>query len=127
VGDLVIQDADLRALAFGAKNIRLAAAENAQPGRSIVTLRRFTLAICSLASLTACSGSETTTPVTASVASVTLTSPASTIKATHTLAVNAKAMDASGNAIEKISFAWLSSHRHNASLIRSRHLQKPRG
>ncbi len=73
-----------------------------------MSLQRSVVATSSLALMMACSGTDAAGPT--RVATVSLTAPVSSIKATHTLVIEAKAVDVDGNLIENRSFQWSSDN-----------------
>src|SRR5690348_3030546 len=76
-----------------------------------VSATRLAIAACLFATSAACSGTDSSGPKNTlpAVASITLTSAASTVQATHSISLAARAFDAAGNPITNASFAWASS------------------
>jgi alpha-tubulin suppressor-like RCC1 family protein len=79
-------------------------------------VRRIALAFAGFGFLTACAGTDSTDLKTSHVAFITLSTPTHDIKATHTVALKAEALDAAGNPVPNISFGWTSEDNEVATV-----------
>jgi alpha-tubulin suppressor-like RCC1 family protein len=89
---------------------------NAEPVQPRVMFRSIAIAVFTFASLAACRGTDPTTPNPPAVATVSVTGPSPTLKATRSLTLTATAFDSHGSVVPNITFAWASSNNAVATV-----------